>query len=328
MKFAHAIISGIVVSVLSFVILTGILGWWFTQPVKPYDKETVQFVVPQGSSVQAIGRLLEEKSLIRSRYVFQAAVMYKGLAKKMQAGAFMLSPSQDVFSLSQTLTSGTNDIWVTIKEGLRAEEIGEVLAKNLPEFDRGGEDYQKECLAYEGYLFPETYLIPVTYDTKQACKLLRGQYGDKVTMKMRETMHSSGKTEEQIVTMASIVAREAKTASDMKKVAGVLWNRIEIGMPLQVDATLQYAKGYDKVNNTWWSTPLSADKEIPSGYNTYKNTGLPPGPISNPGLDAIEAATSPTPSDDLYYISNSNGSQMYFAKDYQQHLKNIETHLR
>jgi UPF0755 protein len=328
MKLWHGILVGGILTVLSFIVLTGVLGWWFTQPVAPYNKETVQFVVPQGSSVQAIGRLLEDKSLIRSRYAFQAVVVYKGLTKKMQAGAFMLSPSQNLFALSDTLTSGTNDVWVTIKEGLRAEEIGEILAKNLPEFDRDGEDYQTECLAYEGYLFPETYLVPVTYDTKQTCKLLRGQYGDQVTMKLRETMHAGGRTEEEVITMASIVAREAKSASDMKMVAGILWNRIELGMPLQVDATLQYAKGYDKANNTWWPTPLSADKEIPSKYNTYKNAGLPPGPISNPGLSAIEAATTPTPNDFIYYISNSDGSKMYFAKTYDEHLSNIEKHLR
>jgi UPF0755 protein len=147
-------------------------------------------------------------------------------------------------------------------------------------------------------------------------------------MKMREGMHSDGRKEEDVMILASIVAREAKKPEDMKKVAGVLWNRLELGMPLQVDATLQYAKGYDEEKKTWWSTPLSQDKNIVSPYNTYKNAGLPPGPISNPGLDAIQAATYPTPSDNLYYISNTAGTQMYFAQTYEEHQQNIAKYLQ
>lgn len=328
MKFQHALIAGSLFIFVGFVAITGILGWWFTQPLQPYNKETVQFVIPQGSSVRSIARQLEQKSLIRSQYAFQFAVWQRNLSKRIQAGAFMISPSQDVFSVADTLTSGTNDIWVTIPEGLRAEEIGELLAEALPEFELESPEFQSECHDYEGYLFPETYLIPVHYDTTQTCKLLRQEYGNKMTMAMRDKIHADGRTEEEVVTLASIVAREARKPSDMKMVAGILWNRIDIGMALQVDATLQYIKGYDAAKKTWWAPPLAADKDLVSPYNTYKNAGLPPGPISNPGLDALEAAVYPTPNDYIYYISNLDGSKMFFAETYDEHLVNIETHLR
>ncbi len=285
-------------------------------------------MIPPGSSIKTIGRMLEEKELIRSHYVFQGVVIAQKLTTKIQAGAFALSPSQDAFSLAQSLTKGTSDIKVTLKEGLRAEEIGAILEENLPNFDRSSAEYQTECLDYEGYLFPETYFIPTSYDTRQTCRLLRQQYGEKMTMAMREKIHADGKTEEEIVSMASIIAREARTSADMKRVSGVLWNRLDIGMPLQVDATLQYIKGYDRNKETWWPVPLAADKELESPYNTYKYAKLPPGPISNPGLNALEAAISPTPSEDLYYISDKKGVNMYFAPTYEEHKRYIDLYLR
>lgn len=328
MRLSFAFLSAAVLILGSFVGLTALLGWWMLQPLNPYRTEKEIVVIPKGSSIKSISRTLEEKGFIRSRYAFQFAVWKQGIAKKIQAGSFELSPSMGAFTLAQELTKGTDDVWVTLKEGLRAEEIGQELAKVLPGFSLEDEAFKKECAAYEGYLFPETYLVPNGYDTAQACKLLRRQYGEKVTMKMREDMHNANRTEEEVMTLASIVAREAKTPEDMKKVAGVLWNRLEIGMPLQVDATLQYIKGYDPEKKTWWPTPLAADKQLESPYNTYKNPGLPPGPISNPGLDAVMAATYPADHEYLYYISDLSGATMYFATTYEEHQAYIEKYLR
>ncbi len=326
LKLAFLLATGLIVG--SFVGLTVLLGWWMLQPLNPYRSEKEIVVIPKGSSIKSISRTLEEKGYIRSRYAFQFAVWQKKIAKNIQAGSFQLAPSMSTYEIADALTKGTNDVWVTLKEGWRAEEIGQELAKVLPAFSLEGEAFKKECAAYEGYLFPETYLIPNGYDTAQACKLLRQQYGEKMTMKMRDDLHAAGRSEEQVMTLASIIAREAKKPEDMKKVAGVLYNRLEIDMPLQVDATLQYVKGYDPQKKTWWPTPLAADKQLESPYNTYKNAGLPPGPIANPGLDAIMAAVYPAQHDYLYYISDSSGAQMYFAKTYEEHQAYIEQHLR
>lgn len=319
------LVAGALLTVTAMMML---LYWFLSRPINRTSEEKVSLVIPAGSSGVKIAALLKENNLIRSEYVFQFVVWKKGLLKKLQAGTFELSPSQSTQEIALALTEGTNDVWVTIPEGLRAEEIGELLENELDGFQRSDEAYEPECLNYEGFLFPETYLLPRLYTATQTCRLLRQEYGRQVPMEMRERIHQAGRTEEEIITMASIVQREAKSLEDMKIVAGILWKRIEIGMPLQVDATLQYVKGYDEARKTWWAPPTAADKVLDSPYNTYQNPGLPPGPISNPGLDAILAALNPTSTQYLFYISNTDGSKMYYAETYEEHQRNINQYLR
>ena len=127
--------------------------------------------------------------------------------------------------------------------------------------------------------------------------------------------------------MASIVEREARGADDMQHVAGILWNRIELGMPLQADATLQYLKGYNPVEQAWWTPPLAADKSLISPYNTYLNLGLPPRPICNPGLEAIKAAAQPLSTDDLFYLHDRQG-KIHYAQTLDDHNLNVDRYLR
>lgn len=312
------------------ILLAGLMvggGWWLLQPAGNTETE-IMVVIPANSSAKQIALILKEKSLVRSSWAFLFSVWQQGLANRLQAGSFRLKPSLSTSEIVRALTTGTNDVWVTIKEGLRAEEIGALMEESLDNFRRDDPQYQTECLAYEGYLFPETYLVPRQYSTAQSCRLLRQEYGNQVPFELRETIHQAGRTEEEVMTLASIVQREAKSAADMKIVAGILWNRLEIGMPLQVDATLQYVRGYDESEKTWWPQPRAEDKEIKSPYNTYLNPGLPPGPISNPGIEAIEAAIYPTENDYLYYISSIDSTKMYYARTYEEHLANIEQYLQ
>jgi UPF0755 protein len=303
-------------------------GWYSLQPVQPAQTTKQAFVIRRGASLKGIAQQLQSAHLIRSALIFQTFVWQQGIEKKIQAGSYQLAPSQSLPELALSLTKGTSDVWITIKEGLRAEEMGAVMAASLPNFAATGPEFATECQKYEGYLFPNTYLLPLEFTTKQACAHLRQEYGRQVTMAMREDMHKAGHTEEQVIVMASILEREAKSLADMKMVAGILWNRIALGMPLQVDATLQYAKGYDQAKQTWWTPPTAADKQIKSPYNTYQNVGLPPGPIGNPGLNAIMAATYPTTSDYLFYVSNTDGTQLHFAKTYAEHQANIAKYLQ
>ncbi len=303
------------------------IGWWLLQPVGQAEAE-ITVVIPTNSSSKNIAALLRQKGLIRSSWAFLFSVWQQGLQNQLQAGSFRLKPSQSTPEIAQALTKGTNDVWITIKEGWRAEEIGALLEELINGFQRDDPTYQTECLAYEGYLFPETYLVPRQYSTAQACQLLRQEYGRKVPFELREAIHRAGRTEEEVMTLASIVQREAKKPADMKIVAGILWQRIKLSMPLQVDATLQYVRGYDEVENTWWPQARPEDKTLPSPYNTYANAGLPPGPISNPGLDAIMAAIYPTETEYLYYLSSTEDQTIYYAETYDGHLKNIEQYLQ
>jgi UPF0755 protein len=157
--------------------------------------------------------------------------------------------------------------------------------------------------------------------------LLENTFERKVETGLKEELVDSGKSLKDIITMASLIQREARGAEQMKLVSGVLWNRVDINMALNVDATLQYIKGYDNVQNTWWAPPLAVDKERTSLYNTYKHPGLPPGPITNPGLDAIKAAASPTETAYMYYLHDPTG-KIHFGKTLDEHNVNVQKYLR
>ncbi|MCD8485058.1 endolytic transglycosylase MltG [Candidatus Woesebacteria bacterium] len=297
------------------------------QPVDPSNESTVSFVIPRGRATSLVAADLTERNLLKSPLALKIAIWQNNLAGQIQAGSFTLSPSMTPAEIAETLTQGSDDQWVTIKEGLRAAEIGAYLEQELPNFSTNNPSFTTECLAYEGFLFPETYLVPSEYTTAQMCQLMREQYGEVFTLDLRnQVAANTGLSDEEAVILASIVEREARDPEQMRHVAGILLNRLEIGMALQVDATLQYAKGYNPQAKTWWAPPLAADKQIDSPYNTYQNPGLPPGPISNPGRNALAAVANPLESDELYYLHAPDG-KMYYAETYEGHQENIWNYL-
>jgi len=328
MKKLHLFILIILVPAIAIGLAVLTFGWWALQPAAADASESKTFTIAPGTSTTAIANKLESEGLIRSAYAFKFVVWKDKLATKIQAGSFQLTASDHPGEIATALTQGTEDVWVTIREGLRATEIGELLDQELANFDSNSDDFAELCLENEGYLFPETYLVPKEYSTASMCNYLRAQFDLTLTDEWLSEIESQGWTLREIVTLASIIEREARNPADMKVVSGILRNRLEIGMPLQVDATLQYAKGYNENTKSWWSSPTAADKAVDSPYNSYTNTGLTPGPISNPGKNALEAAIFPTANDNLYYISNSDGSEMHYAETYEQHMVNIERYLR
>ena len=241
----------------------------------------------------------------------------------MQAGDFRLNKSMDARTIAQEFTHGILDVWVTTLEGWRDEEIATQLAKDLdiPED-------QFLHVAAEGYMFPDTYLIPRDATGAAVAKMFLDNFNKKVTPQMQEDAKKTGLTFTQTITLASIVEREGKTDADRPVIAGILLNRIKLGMPLQVDATLQYALGYQPFEKTWWKKELTDDdKKINSPYNTYTNVGLPPAPIANPGLASITAAIYPATTDYLYYLHDKTGSAHY-AKTVEDHDANIRKYLQ
>lgn len=297
---------------------------WF-QPVNPNDKSDRQFVIPKGQALITIGQRLKEAGLLKNTIAFRLIVKKDNLGNKIQAGSFKLSPSMSVSEIARTLTMGTEDSWITIQEGWRAEEIAESLARqNFTNFDQA--EFVSLAKDSEGKLFPDTYLIPLQISAQQFYDLLLNTYDRKVGP-LNLSENDFDLTEQEVIILASLVEREGKGVTDMRNVAGILLNRLEIGMALQVDATLQYANGYDKVQKTWWREPLAKDKEVASPYNSYLTPGLPPTPICNPGLDAIQAVLDPLESDNLYYLHDLSGVGHY-AQTYEEHLVNINKYLR
>lgn len=308
-----------VVSIIVLIIAAGVFIWWQlgNLPVDDSDKSQKLFIITKGEGMREIAMDLKKAGLIRDPITFFILVKEKGYDGKIQAGNFRLSPSMDLTTLAQDLTHGTLDIWITIPEGLRAEEIAEIFQAKLLSFDF---TWRKTLDQHEGSLFPDTYLIPRDADINFAIKLLEDNFTNKLTSINKSKQ--SGASDNDKLIIASLVEREARFADDRPLVASVIYNRLQIGMALQIDSTIQYALGYQPADKTWWKNELTTDDlQINSPYNTYKNTGLPPTPICNPGLSSLEAAYNPAQTQYMYYLSDRSG-HLHFAKTLDEHNAN------
>lgn len=291
------------------------------RPVNLTDKSNKIFVINRGDSVREIGNNLKSNGLIRDAVVFFLYIKVNDQDKNIQAGSYRLSPSMSLPTIISELNHGTLDIWITIPEGFRAEEIADLLEKEIPSY----EDNWREVLNLnEGYLFPDTYLIPRDATAETVVSVMRGNFDKKI----EDVDLTSGDARiRRAVIIASIIEREAKSDSEKPLISGVIKNRLDIGMALQVDATIQYAKGYDENTKKWWS-PVTIEeyKSVNSTYNTYLITGLPPTPISNPGIEAIRAALNPLDTPYFYYLHDSSG-KIHPAKTGAEHAANVAKYL-
>jgi len=305
MKFK--LLLALILTVLFFIIC----GFYVKNMFLPVsnDPKSVDFLIPKGSSVSIIGNNLEKAGLIKNAIIFKFYVQVTSSQNKIQAGEFQLASSFTLSQILDKLKKGPSEIWVTIPEGLRREEIATKFTTTLSK----NEEFTKEFLFItkdkEGYLFPDTYLFPKTATATQIVTKLTSTFNKKI----------SDVTYKQVI-MASMLERETFADGEKPIVAGILYKRIKNDWPLQVDATLQYAKGN-------WEPIYSIDKNIISPFNTYKNLGLPPSPIANAGLSSIEAAINPEESDYWYYI-HDNDAKIHLARTLEEHNANIAKYLR
>lgn len=303
----------------------GICFWWRDAilPVNSHDKTPVVFVVKEGESVKSIASRLDEQNLIRSSPAFFVLVKFMGIERDLQAGDFRLNRTMDAAAVAKELTHGMLDVWVTLLEGWRVEEMATKLAKELDIPEAQFLLYEKE-----GYMFPDTYLIPRDASPAAVVEILLSNFEKKLTPQMREDAKKNGLTLPQVITLASIVEREGRTDEDRPVIAGILLKRLTAGWPLQADATIQYLLGYQPLEKTWWKKGLiDQDKKIKSPYNTYLYPDLPPGPIASPGLAAIKAVIYPSDSPYWYYLHDLEG-RVHYAKTLEEHTANIAKYLQ
>lgn len=213
---------------------------------------------------------------------------------------------------------------VNIREGLRKEEIGEVLSDKLNWDDKQKEEFINAHLALgktnlEGYFFPKSYFLHKDTDPVSVAKIMVKTSEDKIK-DIKKSKATQIINEDTILKIASMIQRESGGKKDMNLISGIIWNRIFKGMKLQIDATLQYAKGNE---DKWWPSVNPKDKDIDSPYNTYIHKDLPPSPISNPGLAAIEAAYNPAKTSCLFYMHDKKG-RIHCSRTYEEHKRNIE----
>lgn len=307
------------------VVVTGIalVFFSFAQPVDKNDKTPVIFVVNPGEPVRSIANRLEKEGLVRNGLVFLLTVKRLGLEQKIQAGDFRLSKDKTPEEIANELTTGTLDVWIQIIEGLRAEEIAEILKEKIPTYEN---TWVTQLRQNEGRLFPDTYLIPKDADSNLIVAILTNNFDEKIAPFL-ESSGENGLSLEESIILASIVEREALFDEDRGIIAGILLNRLRIGMALQADAAVQYALGFQPEEKDWWKKSLTKDDfQVNSPFNTYRRPGLPPKPISNPGLASLKAVFTPTDTDYLYYLHDSTG-RTHYGKTIEEHNENIQKYL-
>lgn len=312
-----------VLLVVIVLLVVGFFVWWMSG-LRAADSKNSQgkvFVIEKGDTIREIGNKLKKEGLIRDPVIFFLYVKKNNQDTKIQAGTYRLSPSLRLPDLVENLTHGTLDVWVTIPEGIRADEIADILEETFEQYD---ESWRDKLNLYEGYLFPDTYLVPKDAGIDTIIAIMRANFDSKVA-----DLGLAGNSDlERIIIIASLIEREARLPDEKVLVSSVIHNRLNIGMKLDIDATVQYALGYQKDEKRWWKRALTrADLARQTPYNTYLNAGLPPTPISNPGSDALQAAANPAETDYMYYLTDGDGNT-YFAKDYEEHQNNIEKYLR
>ncbi len=322
-------------SITSFVIaVLAALSYLIFFQTAQNDTGKERFIVPLNSD-QSIASILKEQGFIKNTFTFNLAILLRGKAKP---GGYQISKSQTAWSIASILSKDPYMKWVVIPEGLRKEEIANLFVENLGWTDEEKDKWINTYTAMdydhmEGVYFPDTYLIPVDEAPLDVAKRLRAKFEEKFAPYAKEAVAQNIKWTT-LLKLASIVQREANDKEDMPLVAGILWNRLLKNMRLEVDATLQYARGSKLVEDglpraevEWWAPITIAEKQIDSPYNTYKNTGLPPHPISNPGIEAIDAALHPASTTCLYYLHDSSG-EIHCSETFEGHKQNIEKYLK
>lgn len=315
------------ISILFVILIFGCMTsfLWWNQAVKssdPTSKVSITFTVEKSENARSIAERLKKQGFIRSSLAFFLLARFTKLGSNLQAGQFLLNPAMDMDTIAANLTHGTVDVSITIPEGWRNEEIALKFAKELsiPE---------KEFLsvAREGYMFPDTYFFPKNASSSTVAKIMLDNFKNKTAKFDENKLKQKVLSMDQTVNIASLVEREAKFDQDRPLVASVILNRLHLGMKLDLDATVQYVLGYQPDEKSWWKKELTLDDiNINSLYNTYKNKGLPPTSIANPGLAALSAVYNAPNTDYLYYVSDKSG-KIHFAKDIEGHNINITKYL-
>jgi len=299
------------------------------------DSTPILFTIAPGETAATIATRLERAGLIRDAGLFRLLVRYRGVDAQLEAGDYQLRPNMSLEEIVNALQHGRpSEVTVTIPEGWRAEEIAEMLEeRGLVEAEeflrtvRGGEfEYDflsAERVSLEGYLFPDTYGIPPDFEAAQIIDMMLADFGRRFAPEMRQEVARRGMSIQEVLTVASLVEREARIPEERPIIASIYLNRLEAGWLLESDATAQYALGYQEGTGQWWKSPIFLEEmtQIDSPYNTYLYPGLPPGPICNPGLASIQAVINPAETNYMFLYHKGDGSHA-FAETYEEHLEN------
>lgn len=291
----------------------------FAPPADFPAGSTVRIV--HGDSVPEIAEGLAEAHVIAHPTLFRVMLRFAGTSGSVRSGAYLFEEPENLLTVAYRLVAGDYGlppVRMTFVEGVTVREAALQIAGALDDISAG--DFSQAARAYEGYLFPDTYFFQQGVDIDAIIMVMRSNFEKKIAS-IADAIDASGRPLSEIVIMASLIEKEARTSEARRMVSGILWNRIERRMPLQVDAVF----GYIFERATY--SPSFADLKVDSPYNTYTHTGLPPGPICNPGLDALIAAVHPAKTNYLYYLTGKDG-RMHYATTYAGHQANQREYLK
>lgn len=308
-----------------------------TTPVDLYGDQRA-FLISWGETLPAIAGRLQAEGLIHDAGTFRTYLQYAGLDTTLQAGNYELSPAMTPIQIAHALQDATpSEVVLTVLEGWRLEEIAATMPTSgleiaPQEFIAAAAEIPADysflealpAVTLEGFFFPGTYILPRETTTPALITVLLDNFEEQLEPELKNGFAQHNLSIFEAVTLASIVERESVVAEEMPLIASVFLNRLEAGIKLEADSTVQYALGYNSRQDTWWTNPLSSlDLEIDSPYNTYRYPGLPPGPIANPGLSALRAVAFPAQTPYYYFRAACDGSGKHlFAQTFAEHVGN------
>ncbi len=276
------------------------------------NNEVASVTIVKGESTADLAKDLDKDKLISSSLAFKI-YFYIHRSELIKAGQYSIEPKTKTRDLIKQFVEGKvadREVSVLIREGLNVKEINEYLKK---EGFMKDDDFLNKAKQYEGYLFPDTYRMFKDFTADDLITKMRANFEKKLTPDLRAAMEASGRKGEDIIVMASILEKEVRTEEEMKIVSGLFWDRMKVGQALQSCATLAFILGVNKAQYSY------EDTQIDSPYNTYQHPGLPPGPVSNPGLKAIKAAIYPTKTDYNYFLSRPDTGETIFSVTLEEH---------
>ena len=325
----------IIASAIFVLAVAGVLGWMnIMGDNKEFAKEGAQIVqVKVGMTTADIADMLHEKQLVKNPKAFKFEARFKGLANKLQAGMYKIEGGMSNGAIVNEFANGRIELidfivpegFNVVKTGRKLESLGLgsaekfiELAKNYAPYEYMKTDNPHVIFKSEGFLYPATYKVPYGASEEEYLHILVRHFNE--VMEKNGVLDAVKKRDlnmRDVVNMAAMVEMEAVYAEEQPRIAGVFLKRVEIGMPIQSDTTIQYILGAQKETITF------KDTEIDNPYNTYQNYGLPPGPIGSPSLSAIQAVLEPEQTDYLYFVAQNDGHHR-FSRTYAEHLRAID----
>jgi UPF0755 protein len=314
--------------ILLFVFVASTSYWYYFGPVGG-NKDTEIFIIPKNLDGFNLIQKLEEEKFIKKNKVLELYINTFVYFNEIKPGGYKLSKNMWALDVFKKINGKPDLVWVSYSSCLRKEQIGEILVDGLgwnsKELDKWNTVYTNSKPEYfEGVYYPDTYLIPIDERGDQVAQRLINRFNEKFAPLADKYVEANIRWVTGLK-IASLVAREAAGMSDMKLISGIIWNRLNKGMPLQIDATMQYTLGKNS-QGKWWGSINIKEKQNDSPYNSYLHKGLPPTPICSPNIDYIDAALNSEETDCLFYL-HDNFKQIHCAVTYEEHLENIKKYL-